>query len=69
MDIACPTHSGYAPIQSVLDEANKIGATTGSKFRVLQDVAEAAKDSDIVSFLSSLSLKISLPPLLATVRK
>eukprot|EP00026_Physarum_polycephalum_P008592 Phypoly_transcript_08680.p1 GENE.Phypoly_transcript_08680~~Phypoly_transcript_08680.p1 ORF type:complete len:340 (+),score=53.50 Phypoly_transcript_08680:123-1142(+) len=48
MDVACPAQEGYAPIQSVLDEANKIGATTGSKFNVTQNITEAAKNSDII---------------------
>jgi ornithine carbamoyltransferase len=48
MDVACPAHDDFAPPPAVLNEVNQVGATTGSKFRVLQDPIEAAKGADII---------------------
>lgn len=49
MDVACPKDPVYAPTDAVLEEINKIAVNTGSVIRVVDDVLEAARNSDIVS--------------------
>lgn len=49
MDIACPNSAGFVPEQSVIDAVNEVAVLTGSTIRVVHDVMEAARNSDIVS--------------------
>ncbi len=51
MDIACPDVAGFKPTQDVLEHVSSIASTTGSNIRVVTNVIDAAKNSDIVSYV------------------
>ncbi|MHA1672440.1 MAG: ornithine carbamoyltransferase [Promethearchaeota archaeon] len=48
MDVVCPADPVYAPAQEVVDECAEISKNTGAVIRVVHDVMEGAKDSDIL---------------------
>eukprot|EP01116_Phalansterium_solitarium_P016205 TRINITY_DN3710_c0_g1_i1.p1 TRINITY_DN3710_c0_g1~~TRINITY_DN3710_c0_g1_i1.p1 ORF type:complete len:317 (-),score=125.73 TRINITY_DN3710_c0_g1_i1:689-1639(-) len=48
MDIACPADEAFYPEQEVLDEVAELSKKTGAVVRVVNDVLEAARDSDVI---------------------
>lgn len=48
MDVGCPEGERYSPEPEVLEEIASISKKSGAQVRVLHDVAEAAKDADVI---------------------
>jgi len=48
MDIACPDMSDCLPEQDVMDEVAQICKITGAEVRVIHNVADAARNADII---------------------
>lgn len=46
--VGCPAGEAYTPLPSVLEDARRIGATTGAEIRVTHDASEAVRGADVV---------------------
>ena len=48
MDVACPNCPEYSPEQVVIDEIMELSKNSGDDVRIVNDVLDAAKESDVI---------------------